>query len=162
MAMAYTPADLSPIEIALLGVLSTGLPPSRAAGSDTFRTDHVTAVVAALHAGEAHTARLLPDGVSVHPGFRSELKAAILALQEKGIVTYQEAGMPAAAGGYEAGLAIDLVNPDEHPVLLDRYLGQECMEVLFNVPAVYPYLMERYAASGEVWRRLRDGGYASD
>jgi hypothetical protein len=36
------------------------------------------------------------------------------------------------------------------------------MEQLFNVPAVYPYLMERYASSGEVWRRLREGGYARD
>ncbi|MEX1104456.1 MAG: hypothetical protein WED87_09405, partial [Dehalococcoidia bacterium] len=69
------------------------------------------------------------------------------------------AGMPAAAGGFEAGLQIDLVNPDEHPALLDRYLGQLCMEKLFNIPAVYPYLMERYSRSGEVWRRLRDAGY---
>ena len=160
--MAYVTADLTPIEVAILGVLSTGLPPSRAAGSDTFRTDHVTAVISALQAGEDRGARLLPDGLAVQPAFRAELKAAILSLQEKGIVTYQEAGMPAAAGGYEAGLAIDLVNPDEHPVLLDRYLGQMCMEVLFKMPAVYPYLMERYAASGEVWRRLRDGGYQAD
>jgi hypothetical protein len=36
------------------------------------------------------------------------------------------------------------------------------MEQLFNIPAVYPYLMERYSSSGEVWRRLREGGYARD
>lgn len=160
--MPYEPRDLSPIEIALLGVLSTGLPPSRAAGSDTFRTDHVTAVTVALQAGEEQTTHLGPDGLAITPEFRAELKQAILDLQEKGIVTYQEAGMPAAVGGYEEGLAIDMVNPDEHPILLDRYLGQACMELLFNIPAVYPYLMGRYAASGEVWRRLRDGGYASD
>jgi hypothetical protein len=59
-------------------------------------------------------------------------------------------------------LAIDLVNPDEHPALLDRYLGQLCMEELFNVPAVYPYLMERYSTSGGIWRRLRDEGYGRD
>lgn len=160
--MPYEPRDLSPIEIALLGVLSTGLPPSRAAGSDTFRTDHVTAVTAALQASQEHTAYLAADGLAITPEFRAELKQAILDLQEKGIVTYQEAGMPAAAGGYEEGLAIDMVNPDEHPILLDRFLGQACMEHLFNIPAVYPYLMGRYAAAGEVWRRLRDGGYASD
>jgi hypothetical protein len=67
--------------------------------------------------------------------------------------------MPAAAGGFEQGLALDLVDPDEHPVLLDRYLGQLCMEELFRIPAVYPFLMDRYARSGEVWRRLREGGY---
>jgi hypothetical protein len=33
------------------------------------------------------------------------------------------------------------------------------MEKLFNIPAVYPYLMERYSASGEVWRRVRESGY---
>ena len=44
--------------------------------------------------------------------------------------------------------------------MLDRYLSQLCMEQLFNIPAVYPFLMERYASSGEVWRRLRADGYA--
>ncbi|MCC7087883.1 MAG: hypothetical protein IT295_01920, partial [Dehalococcoidia bacterium] len=71
-------------------------------------------------------------------------------------------GEPAAAGGFEAGLQIDLVDPDEHPAVLDRYLAQLCMEQLFNIPAVYPYLMDRYAASGEVWRQLREDGYARD
>ena len=69
------------------------------------------------------------------------------------------AGMPAAAGGFEPGLQVDMVRPDEQPAVLDRYLAQLCMEQLFNVPAVYPFLMERYAASGEVWRRLREEGY---
>ncbi|MBK9342821.1 MAG: hypothetical protein IPN07_07225 [Dehalococcoidia bacterium] len=72
------------------------------------------------------------------------------------------AGMPAAAGGYEAGLLLDLVEPDEQPAVLDRYLSQLCMEVLFNIRQVYPFLMERYSASGEVWRRLREAGYARD
>ncbi|MEP6872433.1 MAG: hypothetical protein ABI939_11375, partial [Anaerolineaceae bacterium] len=67
----------------------------------------------------------------------------------------------AAAGGFEAGLQIDVVNPDEQPAVLDRYLAQLCMEKLFNVPAVYPFLMERYSASGEVWRRLRADGYGN-
>jgi hypothetical protein len=67
--------------------------------------------------------------------------------------------MPAAPGMFEPGMELDLANPDEHPALLDRYLGQLCMEKLFNVPAVYPYLMGRYAKSGEVWRRLREADY---
>jgi hypothetical protein len=43
---------------------------------------------------------------------------------------------------------------------MDRALAQECMEALLNIPAVYPYLMERYAKAGEVWRDLREQGYA--
>ena len=160
--MAYQPEDLSAIEKALLGVLCIGLPPSRAAGSDTFRVDHVTAVVSGLLDGDASGRHLQPGSEAVTPEFRGELRAAIVSLTEKGIVADQAPGVPAAAGGFEAGLAIDLVNPDEHPALLDRYLGQLCMEELFNVPAVYPYLMERYSTSGGIWRRLRDEGYGRD
>ncbi|MGH2607867.1 MAG: hypothetical protein ACRDHF_02155 [Tepidiformaceae bacterium] len=157
--MAYDPEDLDPLELALLGVLSVGLPPSRTAGDNTFRVDHVTAVVAGLAAEGRREAHLAPDGVTVIPDFRRDLRATIEALTEKGLVAQQPVGMPAAAGGFEAGLQIDLVDPDEHPALLDRYLGQLCMEALFNIPAVYPYLMERYSASGEVWRRVRESGY---
>lgn len=157
--MIFQPSDLNAVEIALLGVLSVGLPPSRSAGDDTLRVDHVTAVVAGLHTGDGAT-HLEPDGVRVSAAFRAELRAAIESLAAKEIVADAMAGMPAAPGGFEAGLEIDLVNPDEHPALLDRYLAQQCMEQLFQVAAVYPYLMEQYARSGEVWRRLRAGGYA--
>lgn len=156
----YRPEDLAPLEVALLGVLCVGLPPSRAAGSDTFRIDHVTAEVASLQETGSRGAFLAADGTAVTPAFRARLRETILALQAKEVVASQPGDLPAAAGGFEAGLEIDLVNPDEHPALLDRYLGQLCMEQLFNIPAVYPYLMERYAASGEVWRRLRERGYA--
>ena len=157
--MAYSPDDLAPLEVTLLGVLSVGLPPSKAAGSDTFRVDHVTAVISGLREGDDRTLYLQPDGVRVTPEFRARLAAAIKDLEAKELVRMQEAGMPAAAGGFEEGLLIDMVDPDQHPALLDRYLSQLCMEVLFNIPQVYPFLMERYAASGEVWRRLREGGY---
>ncbi len=160
--MAITPSDLQPVQVALLGVLSAGLPPSRAAGSDTFRVDHVTAVITALGDGQPRDANLVPGSEAISPEFRTFLREAILDLEAKGIVTAQAAGMPAAAGGYEAGLAIDMVNPDEQPVILDRFLAQMCMEALFNKPPVYPYLIERYAAAGEVWRRIREGGYAAD
>lgn len=159
---AYNPEDLSPLEVALLGVLSVGLPPSRAAGSDTFRVDHVTAEVHSLATSGTRGRHLGAGGLKVTPEFRAELRAAIESLTEKGLVVSPAAGMPAAAGGFEAGLEVDLVDPDEHPAVLDRYLSQLCMEQLFNIPAVYPYLMERYAASGEVWRRLRESGYARD
>ena len=157
--MAYNPEDLAPLEVTLLGVLSVGLPPSKAAGSDTFRVDHVTAVVQGLREADDRQLYLELDGVRVRPDFRARLAAAIKDLEAKELVRMQEAGMPAAVGGFEEGLQIDMVDPDQHPAVLDRYLSQLCMEVLFNIPQVYPFLMERYAASGEVWRRLREGGY---
>jgi hypothetical protein len=160
--MALTPAGLDDAEVALLGVLSIGLPPSRAAGDDRFRVDHVAAVVAGLRERGDERSHLQDDGIAVNPEFRERLAAAVASLTEKGVLAEQPASMPAAPGGFEAGLAIDMVNPDLHPALLDRVLSQECMEVLFRVPAVYPYLMGMYAKSGEVWRRLREDGYAGD
>ncbi|MBA4181891.1 MAG: hypothetical protein C0506_14975 [Anaerolinea sp.] len=157
----HQPEDLADLEVAVMGVLSVGLPPSRSAGSDTFRVDHVVAVVYSLQQTGQRGIHLGPDGVHISHQFALELGAALDSLQEKGLAVRQAAGMPAAAGGFEAGLLIDLVNPDEQPAVLDRYLSQLCMEKLFNVPAVYPFLMERYAASGEVWRRLREDGYGS-
>ncbi|MDZ7729005.1 MAG: hypothetical protein U5Q44_12845 [Dehalococcoidia bacterium] len=155
----YRPEDLDALERAVLGVLSIGLPPSRSAGSDTFRVDHVTAVVSGLMEGGPKEVHLLQDGIRVAPQFRERLAGAIATLKEKGLVAEQEVGMPAAAGGFESGLEVDMVDPDIHPVPLDRYLGQQCMETLFNIPDVYPFLMERYTKSGEVWRRLRAEGY---
>ena len=160
--MVYQPEDLDLLERTLLGVLSIGLPPSKAAGSDTFRVDHVTAVIAGMQEAEDGRAYLVGDGERVTPEFRARLRKTIEGLVEKGLVTSPVAGMPAAAGGFEEGLLLDLVDPDEQPTLLDRYLSQLCMEVLFNIPMVYPFLMGRYSASGEVWRRLREGGYARD
>lgn len=157
--IAYNPEDLDELEVALLGVLCVGLPPPRSAGSDTFRVDHVTAVIAALASGAGRDAFLGPDAVHVTPEFSARLRTTVESLASKEIVAPQEAGMPAAAGTFDDPLAIDLVNPDEHPAVLDRYLAQLCMEQLFNIPAVYPVLMERYASSGEVWRRLRESGY---
>jgi hypothetical protein len=157
----FNPEDLEPLEVALLGVLCVGLPPSRAAGSDAFRVDHVTAVVVGLQEAKQRELHLEADGVRISQAFRQRLRETVESLTAKELVVRQAAGMPAAPGGFEAGLAIDLVDPDEQPAVLDRYLAQLCMEQLFNIPAVYPFLMERYAASGEVWRRLREGGYGA-
>ncbi len=156
-APARSPESLAAIERALLGVLCVGLPPARAAGDDAFRVDRVTARVLGLLEG---TAERHLQGARVTRAFRDRLRAAIASLAEAGVLAEQAPGVPAAAGGYEAGLAIDVVEPDAHPVVLDRYLAQQCMEALFSVKSVYPYLMERYTASGEVWRRLRAEGYA--
>jgi hypothetical protein len=157
--MAHEVADLEAIEVALLGVLCLGLPPSRATGDDTFRVDHVTAVAEALMAGRDPSAHLEPDGVRVSARFNDRLREAIRALTSREILIQQAIGMPAAAGGYEAGLLVDMVTPDEHPVVLDRYLAQQCMETLFRVPAVYPFLMLQYTRSGEFWQKARAGGY---
>ncbi len=158
--MVYEPNDLEPLEIALLGVLCVGLPPSRAA-DETFRIDHVTAVVAGLREEGRADVYLAAGGSSVTPEFRLALRGAVASLTAKSIVTSQAAGMPAAPGGYDASLQVDVVTPDDYPILIDSYLAQACMEILLKIPAVYPYLMERYASSGEVWRRLREAGYAT-
>ena len=156
---ALQPEDLDLMERTVLGALSIGLPPSKSAGSDTFRVDHVCAVLAGLQESGERGAYLLADG-RVSPEFRARLRATLEGLEAKELVRAPVPGMPAAAGGFEAGLELDMVDPDEQPAVVDRYLAQLCMETLFNVPAVYPYLMERYSASGEVWRRLREEGYA--
>lgn len=154
--MAYNPEDLDRLEVTLLGVLSVGLPPPSVAGSDTFRVDHVTAVVAGLAEDGNRERYLGEDGVHVTREFGARLKATVEQLIEKKIVAQQEWGMPAAAGTFADDLQLDVVERDQHPAILDRYLSQLCMEELFQDPAVYPVLMERYAASGEVWRRVRD------
>ncbi|HCU99858.1 MAG TPA: hypothetical protein DGL25_01550 [Dehalococcoidia bacterium] len=151
-----SPESLTDIERALLGVLCVGLPPARAAGNNTFRIDYVTAKVLSLLDGE--TNRHLANG-RVTVAFQNQLKKTITSLSEAGILAEQPPDLPAAPGGYEEGLLIDLVEPDAHPTVLDRHLAQECMEALFQVKDVYPYLMERYSTSGEIWRRLRAEGY---
>lgn len=154
--MAIEPEDLTPLEQVLLGVLSLGLPPSRAAGDPRFRVDYVCAVTHGLReTGQPHVF-LEADGARVTRSFREELDGAVASLLAKGLVAHQPSGMPTAPGGFEPGLAVDVVDPDVHPTVLDRYLGQQCMETLLRHPDVYPFLIERYARAGEVWRRIRD------
>ncbi len=154
--MAIQPEDLQPLEQVLLGVLSLGLPPSKAAGDDSFRVDYVCAVTYALRTGGQAHDYLSPDGTRPRPEFRQQLEATVTSLVERGLLAHQPAGMPVAPGGFDPELAVDLVDPDVHPTVLDRYLGQQCLELLFQDPNVYPFLMERYTRSGEVWRRLRE------
>ena len=154
-------SDLEPVEVAFLGVLSLGLPPSRAAGDDTFRVDHCTAVVEGLRESGDASLHLVADGPGVSPEFALRLRKAVASLTARGVLAEQPAGLPAAAGGYEAGLLIDVVNPDLQPAVLDRWLGQQCMDSLLGVPDVYPFLMRQYARAGEFWRRAREAGYGS-
>ncbi len=154
--MATQPDDLMPLEQVILGVLSLGLPPSRAAGDDRFRVDYVCAVTHGLRTAGHARAFLDPAGERATREFREQLENAVRSLAEKGLVAHQPPGLPAAPGGFEPGLAVDVVDPDIHPTVLDRYLGQQCMELLLRHPDVYPFLMERYAKAGEVWRRIRE------
>lgn len=154
--MAIQPDDLTPLEQVILGVLSLGLPPSRAAGDDRLRVDYVCAVTHGLRTAGHARAFLDPAGERATRKFREELENAVRSLTEKGLVAQQPPGLPAAPGGFEPGLAVDVVDPDIHPTVLDRYLGQQCMELLLRHPDVYPFLMERYAKAGEVWRRIRE------
>ena len=155
----FRPEDLTSDEQAILGVLCVGLPPARAAEDEHFRVDHVTAVVCSLFETGESTAYLDKDEITVLPVFRNRLREVISSLAGRGILADQPPGMPSPPGSFEAGLAIDLVNPDEHPAVLDRVLAQQCLEVLLRNSVIYPYLMERYSASGEIWRKLREQGY---
>lgn len=153
-------AGLADIEVSFLGVLSLGLPPSRAAGDDTFRVDHCTAVVKGLREAADPGRYLAGGGPAVTAGFAAALRSAIESLVQRGVLAEQVAGMPAAPGGFEAGLLVDLVQPDVQPAVLDRWLAQQCLERLLSGPACYSFLMGQYARAGEFWRQARDAGYA--
>ena len=153
--------DLTSDEQVILGVLCVGLPPSRAAADEHFRVDHVTAVICSLFETGEDATYLDADNITVLANFRTRLRSVISDLAERGILADQPAGLPSPPGSFEAGLSVDLVNPDEHPAVLDRFLAQQCMEILLRNPVVYPYLMGRYSASGEVWRKLREEGYGN-
>ncbi len=157
--MALDLDDLSSIEIALLGVLSLGLPPSRAAGDDTFRVDHCTAVVAGIEESANPSEYLAGAGPRVGQVFAARLEDAIASLTDRGLLADQPAGMPAPPGGFEPGLAVDVVNPDSHPAVIDRWLGQRCLDALLAKPGVYGFLMNQYARAGEFWRSAREAGY---
>ena len=95
-----------------MGVLSVGLPPSRAAGSDTFRVDHVVAVVHALQTTGRAEEYLGPDGLHISAEFGQQLGEALDALQEKELVVrcarMQDGAMRAAFGSYGVPLAVCL------------------------------------------------------
>lgn len=159
--MATHIEDLDALEISFLGVLSLGLPPSQAAGDETFRVDHCAAVVEGLRESGNGQLYLRDGGPAIGALFGKRLREAIDALGAKGLVSTQPGGMPAAPGGFEPGLLIDVVNPDEHPTILDRTIGQECLDLLLGIADVYPFLMSQYARAGEFWRKARAEGYAN-
>ena len=148
-------ADLSLIERTYLGVLDTGMVPSRLAGDPTLRLDSVTAVCLALREAKPGSAYLEGDGPEPSAAFLQDLTAAVVALDDKGVLSV---GMPPP----ELVLSAETPRPrpagpldfDQRPRIWQRYLAHECMEELFSDSRVYPFLMGKYQDSGDVWSRL--------
>jgi hypothetical protein len=163
MTRAYTPEDLSPLERTYLGVLATGMVPARLAGDPWLRMDYVTAVCHALVEGRPQTAYLAGEGPEISEPFRQALTAAVLALDAKRVISAGSPPPDVVLGPEMADLARPrasrVIDFDQHPRIWDRFLGHACMEALFRNPEVYPFLMEKYQDSGDVWGRLYQQGY---
>lgn len=149
------PADLTLLERTYLGVLDTGMAPSKLAGDPSLRLDRVTAVCLALREGKERDAYLDPSGLDPAPVFLSDLTAAVHSLDSRGVIS---AGPPPS----DMVLAPELARPappaeldfDQRPRIFDRYLAHACLEELFGDRRVYPFLMAKYQDSSEVWARL--------
>ena len=162
MAKTYAASDLTLLERTYLGVLATGIVPARLAGEPSLRMDYLTAVCLSIQEGVPPATRLIDDGPALTADFTGALTTAVLALDEKAIIS---AGSPPA----DIVLATDpslsrpqpprVIDFDQHPRIHDRYLAQQCMEDLFRDPAVYPFLMGKYQDSGEIWGKLYQKGY---
>lgn len=158
---ALTVNDLTLLEQTYLGVLATGLVPADLAGDDRFRMEYVCALCHALRQGLPADAFTAESHVA-DAEFRKQLRETMIDLDQKrviGIGPPQDTVIlrpevpPDAAYG-----AVDL---NRHPPIFDRYLAQRCMDELLNHPDAYRLLMDLYAESGEVWRRLYDHGYGN-
>lgn len=160
MAQAYAPADLALIERTYLGVLATGIVPARLANDPWLRMDYLTAVCVAIIEDRPRDLYLNGEGPEPTAAFIAALTEAVRTLDEKGILS---AGPPPP----DTLLSPELARPvaprvidfDQHPRIWDRFLGQACMEALFQNTNVYPFLMGKYQDSGEIWGRLYQEGY---
>ncbi len=157
---ALTVADLTPVECTYLGVLSLGLVSADQAHDDRFRMERVCAVTHALLQGEPETT-LLVAAESATPAFRDELRAAMVDLDQKGVIGIgppQDLVIlrPAAERPGDGYGSVDI---NRHPPIFDRYLAQRCMDELLANPAVHQFLIALYAESGEVWHTLYQQGY---
>ena len=149
------PTDLTLLERTYLGVVDAGMVPARLAGDPTLRTDHVTAVCLALREDKAAAAYLSADGVEPAGEFVAALTAAVHALDARGVIS-------AAPPPGDLLLSPDVprsappavIDFEQRPRILDRFLAHQCLEELFGDGRVYPFLMGKYQDSGEVWARL--------
>lgn len=161
MTTPYTPADLTPLERAYLGILAMGLAPARLARDPSLRLDYVTAVAAALLDGQSRDHHLAGPGTEVTPEFTRALTDAVLALDAKGILFAAAPPPPDIAGDPEfvRAPAPRVLDFDNHPRIQDRYLAQQCMDAILRHPAAYEFLMAKYQDSGDVWGRLYHDGH---
>jgi hypothetical protein len=157
------PADLTLLERTYLGVLDTGMVPSRLAGDPTLRMDHVTAVCYALRQDQPAATYLDGEGLEPSAAFLDELNAAALSLDARGVISV-------VAPPAEVLLSPELLTPemagasrprpparldfDQRPQIRDKYLAHTCLEELFRDGRVYSFLMGKYQDSGDVWARL--------
>ena len=154
---ALNPSDLTELERVTLGVLGAGLAPSSVAHDDSFRLDVLTATSLALLRGLSESAFLAADGTAT-AAFQRELSDAYYDLDAKRILGL--GGPPVDAlimPGAEAERRVDrgpLANFAQHPTVFDRYLAGRCLDELLRNPAVYRYIMGKYAESSEVWQRV--------
>lgn len=152
------PEALSELERVTLGVLGAGLAPADLANDPTLRLDYVTAVSLALQRGLSETAYLEPGGGQARRDFQRELTDALYDLEQKGVL---------GVGGPPPGLMLDgsvqppvrparveVANFDQPPKVFDRYLAGRCLDELLRQPAVYHFVMGKYADSSEVWQRV--------
>jgi hypothetical protein len=151
------PGDLSEIEQVLLGVLGAGLAPSSVAGDPSLRLDYLTAVSLALVRGLPREAYLVPGGATATQAFQRELTDALYGLEERKILGV---GAPPA----DVLLTPEIEQParsthepvanfDYYPKVFDRYLTGRCVDTLLRNPAVYRFIMDKYADSSEIYQK---------
>ena len=162
MTASLSPSDLPLLERVYLGVLATGIVPARLAGEPLLRMDYLTAVCVAIVEGHPQHLYVIGEGPELEPVFAQRLLDAALSLDARAIIsagTTREQILSVSEEVMARPLPPKTIDFDQHPRILDRYLAQQCMESLFQDPAVYPFLMGKYQDSGEIWGRLYQQGY---
>lgn len=158
--MPFNLSDLTPYERTYLGVVAIGLPPHTLVGDPWLRLDYLTAVSQALREGKPATAYLLGEGPEPQPDFLTVVKGAVWSLEEKGVIGTTPPVVLFAFDVSRPGPPdFTKIDPNIPPIVFDRYLAHRCLDELLANPAVYQFLMGKYAESSEHWQRLVEHGY---
>ena len=153
----YNPNELGELERVLLGVLGAGLAPSSVAGDPTLRLDYLTAVSLALLRGLPRETYLKPESAQATEAFQRELTDALYDLEDCKILGVNAPPLdmllgpeapPAKRSGHEP-----IANFDRYPKVFDRYLTGRCVDEILKHPAVYRFIMDKYAESSEVYQQ---------
>ncbi len=163
---ALSANDLSAVQRTYLGVLSLGLVSADQAKDNRFRIEYVSAGAHALFNGLQRDAYLEPDSggdCAAGAPFRGELRAAIIDLDRKGVIGVgpPQDLMILKPSAPDPDAIYGEVDLNRHPPIFDRFLAQRCMDALLENGAAHAYLMELYAASGDVWHVLYKQGYGN-